>query len=813
MRNLKILIQNYKWKLFITSIVVLLSLIFSFSLLAQNKNPQLKQKAWNAYWIAVPGEPAQGYGVYQFRKNLNITKVTSNFIIHISADNRYKLFINGKLVSLGPARGDLFHWNYETIDIAPYLKEGNNILAATVWNEGEFKPEAQISYRTGLIIQGNSTAEEVINTNKTWKGIRDVRYSPLIPDLIYTYYVAGPGEKVDQKKSVGNWMQNIYNDSKWLDSEELFHGLPKGVFEWTLGWMLFPSEIPQMQLTTQRFKSVRKTDGIKTPQAFPAQQSDFSIPANTSATILLDQSYLTNAYPTLLFSKGNNAQISLAYAEALYVKEADTSNWKSHHQKGNRNDIEGKRFVGREDIIVSDGTLNQMFTPLTWRTYRYVQLKVETKEEPLTIVDISSTSTGYPFQFNAKFISSEPLITDILNTGWRTARLCATETYMDCPYYEQLQYIGDTRIQALISLYNSGDDRLMRNAITLLDQSRMAEGVTLSRFPTANAQQIPPFSLWWIGMLHDYWKYRPDAEFIKEKLAGERQVLNFFSRYQQEDGSLFNVPYWNFTDWAEDKGWDRGVAPIGKNGNSAALDLQLLLAYQTAAELESNLGMLAYASQYLFEAKKLEQTIRRKYWDESKLLFADRPEKDLFSQHVNALAILTGMVKHTEALQLAGRILKDKTLTQGTIYFKYYIHLALIKAGLGNDYLNWMSTWKENLSFGLTTWAEISDINNARSDCHAWGSHPNIEFFRTILGIDSDGPGFSIVKIEPHLGSLQNAGGEIPHPKGKISAHYVLRNGKVNAVIELPDRTPGYLVWKGKHYDLKEGQKTNLYLN
>jgi hypothetical protein len=52
-------------------------------------------------------------------------------------------------------------------------------------------------------------------------------------------------------------------------------------------------------------------------------------------------------------------------------------------------------------------------------------------------------------------------------------------------------------------------------------------------------------------MLHDYWKYRPDAEFVKGLLPGERQVLSFFKKYQQPDGSLKNTPYWNFTDWAK----------------------------------------------------------------------------------------------------------------------------------------------------------------------------------------------------------------------------------------------------------------------
>jgi hypothetical protein len=56
----------------------------------------------------------------------------------------------------------MFHWNYETVDLAPHLTAGKNIIAAKVWNEGEYKPEAQISWRTGFILQGNSPAEQAV---------------------------------------------------------------------------------------------------------------------------------------------------------------------------------------------------------------------------------------------------------------------------------------------------------------------------------------------------------------------------------------------------------------------------------------------------------------------------------------------------------------------------------------------------------------------------------------------------------------------------------------------------------------------------
>jgi hypothetical protein len=187
-------------------------------------------------------------------------------------------------------------------------------------------------------------------------------------------------------------------------------------------------------------------------------------------------------------------------------------------------------------------------------------------------------------------------------------------------------------------------------------------------------------------------------------------------------------------------------------------------------------------------------------------LFADTPEKDVFSQHANALAILTSTVRNEDAGLVANRMLTDKFLAPASIYFKYYLHQALTKAGLGNDYLGWLDKWFENISLGLTTWAEDSNVNGARSDCHAWGSSPNIEFYRTLLGIDTNAPGFSKVRIEPHLGSLLQASGEMPHPEGMISVKYLLDKGKLSVEINLPGKLTGTFVWKDQHYPLPSGE-------
>ncbi|MCH5599201.1 alpha-L-rhamnosidase C-terminal domain-containing protein [Niabella ginsengisoli] len=170
------------------------------------------------------------------------------------------------------------------------------------------------------------------------------------------------------------------------------------------------------------------------------------------------------------------------------------------------------------------------------------------------------------------------------------------------------------------------------------------------------------------------------------------------------------------------------------------------------------------------------------------------------------------MVDQKDLSTVCANLLKDKSLTQCTIYFKYYLHMALAKGGKGNDYLNWLDVWHNNIKTGLTTWAEISDLSTTRSDCHAWGSSPNIEFFRTVLGIDSDAPGFKKIKIEPHLGELKKASGEIPHPNGKVNVAYTLTNGKWKISIDLPANTSAVLKWEGKEYELNK-QKTELVIN
>lgn len=769
---------------------------------AEKINPELLAKQWSAKWIAAPRTSPHEYGVYHFRRTIELARAPSSFIVHVTGDNRYQLFVNGVRVVSGPARGDLYHWQFETIDLAPHLRAGVNVLAAVVWNFGEYAPEAQITNRTGFLLQGDGAPERIADTNAAWKAMRDDAYTPLAVTNaeMRGYFVAGPGEHIEAARYPWNWETASYDDASWSAAQEITPGAPRDARDAPNRWMLVPREIPLMEETPERIAAIRQAAGITPPSSFPQASASFRIPPHTVARLLLDQGHLTTAYPELIASGGRDAVLSLAYAESLMLP----GDYKGGYRKGNRNEVKDKILVGYKDVFVADGGAHRLYRPLWWRTYRYLEFRIETKDEPLTIEDLRGVYTAYPFERKARFDGGDDELQKIIETGWRTARLCAHETYMDCPYYEQLQYAGDTRVQALVSLYMTGDARLARQAIAQLNNSRTAEGVTYSRAPSRLQQYIPPFSLWWIGMVHDYWMYADDPSFVRQMLPGVRAVLAFFAAHQKADASLGKLPWWNFVDWTKE--WNNGVPPVAVDGSSAPLDLQLLLAYKWAAELEAALGSQALAGEDKRMEDSLRARIRKLYWDDARKLYADTPERKQFSQQTNALAILAGVTsEEADARALIMRTLSDETLVQCSIYFRHYLHSALNAAGAGDLYLEQLGTWRTMLARGLTTWAETADPT--RSDCHAWGASPNYELFRTVLGIDSAAPNFKRVVIRPYLGKLTRASGVIPHPHGEISVSLALQpDGKLSAEVSLPPNTTGEFLWRGVRRALPAGK-------
>lgn len=757
---------------------------------------QLRNEKWPAQWITAPDASAQTYGVLLFRKTLQLPARPDTFRVHVSADPRFRLYVNGHLVGVGPAAGHPEHWRYETFDLAPYLQRGENVLAAIVWHSGEDQPQSLLSLRPAWLLQGATQREAVANTDPSWRVRPGAAWSPTHVNL-QTYYVAGPGECFRADQYPWAWEQAGYSAQTWSKPQLLQPGIPAGYwFPWYEGWSLEPDPLPAQSYSRLPAPALRESVGLASVRYRP--DSSLTIPAHRAVRLLLDQGQLTTAYLRLLWSGGKGANIRVAYAESLMDS---FPLWKN-----NRNAVAGKKLYGIYDSICPDGGPNRQWESLWWRTWRYLELRIHTGAEPLQLAAVQGWYTAYPFTLRARFETESAELATMWQVGWRTAQLCAHETYMDCPYYERLQYVGDTRIQALVSYLGTGDDRLARNAIDQIRQSLGADGLTRSRYPARSDQYIAPFSLWWIGMVHDFWRYREDTGFVKAQLPVMRSVLAFFQTRLRNDAALGHLPHWSFTDWAPV--WEAGVAPQTPDGQSSILDLQFLLALQAAADLEQAVGNASLAADHTRTAATMRIAARQLYFDAGKGYFADTPAHTSFSQHTQALAVLAGVVTGAEARQLMAKTLADRSLTACTLYFKYYLHQAAIEAGLGNDYVQWLDDWRGQLGLGLSTWAEGPEPT--RSDCHAWSAHPNIAFLRTVLGIDSAAPGFRSVRVAPHPGGLTHLAGSVPHPLGDIVLLGEWQDGHWRFQVTLPAGLTGVFEMEGKSEMLAAGKNEIL---
>jgi hypothetical protein len=768
-------------------------------------NPELLKNYWNAQWISCPDVPARAYGVYHFRKTFLLNDAPKKFLIHVSADNRYRLFVNGKAVGRGPARGDLYNWNFETYDIAPYIHDGENLIAALVWNMGEYAPVAQVSNQTGFLLQADDADQKIINTNASWKVFRDTAFTPCAVNMgavLHTYMVVGPGDEVLANSYPWGWEQALYEEKNWKNAKAVnAAAVPFGYGSDNV-WTLTPRTIPQMEEKLQRLFAIRKSENMQVKDTFIKANHPLLIPANASVSILLDQSFETTAYPELIVSKGKDAIIKVTYAEALLD---------SNGKKGNRDDIAGRAIKGLFDIFHADGGNQRAFAPLWFRTYRYVQIDVQTSDEPLSIDDFYGYYTAYPFQQKATFASNDSSLQQIWNVGWRTARLCAGETYYDCPYYEQLQYEADTRIQSLISLYNSGDDRLMRKAIHDFYNSRVPSGLTQGRYPSNRLQVIPPFSLFWISMLHDYWMLRSDTNFVKNYLNATTLILDWYQQHIDTKKEMLGpMDWWNFTDW--NNAFPGGTPPGATDGNSSVITLQFVYTLHQASDLFKYFGQKDLSQKYAQLAHQLSAGVYKNCFDKAKMEMGDTPEKNSFSQHASIWAVLTDAVPADQQKQVMENVLSDTSLSQATFYFRFYLTRAMIKAGLGDLYYSQLTPWRNMLKIGLTTFAENPEPT--RSDCHGWSASPEYDFLATICGITSSKPGFQSVKIEPHLGELQHVKASMPYRDSEQEIKVELqRKGKsgIHAYVDLPANLTGEFIWKGKKVNLHSGrQEVNL---
>lgn len=713
-----------------------------------------------------------------FRKTLNIEGMPRKASVQISADSRYKLFVNGTLVGAGPSKGDSQVWYMDEADILTCLKEGENVLAAEVLrypqehrkgNHSIFRTEYPGIFVKGEVIDNRGTVHN-ISANKSWKGIKDsgfhiISESPFFAPLqIYENRCGDAGLK--------GWMLPGYDDSKWNQAVEYLY-LSTAVSPGNL----LPRSIPYMFREQRRFEevmAVRQSVYSKVDwEKFLHHDKPIIVPPHTTEIVEISAGEEITGYLHLAVRLGQAACITILQSEG-YVQNGNKSGLPV---KGNRNDWKQGHLDGFSDYYQAGGygteEQAEIYEPFWFRTFRFVRLEIKTSDQPLILSEFYYTLTGYPLEVGTHVQTSDASMEKIWQISERTLRRCMHETYEDCPFYEQLQYTMDSRSQILYTYSVAADDRLARKCMDDFKRSQRYDGLLNCSYPCFGPNVIPGFSIYYIMMLYDHMMYFGDKELLEEHMPTVERILHYFHKnlddagYVKKIGGLnMRARFWSFIDWTKE--WDdtTGVPAATQKGPITMESLLYIMGLQHAAEIAQYLGRTQMADAYIEEAGYVKASLQKCCMGKKHML-SDGPGIEEYSQHVQVFAVLTDTVTEEQGRKnLEETILHKENYAQCSVAMAFYLFRALQKTGLYSRTQEYWGIWKRMLEKGVTTCVE--DEVGERSDCHAWGALILYELPSVVLGVQPAKPGYEAVRIAPETAYFTSARGEVRTPKGIV---------------------------------------------
>jgi len=756
---------------------------------------QLPMTPW--IWIKESRADNGQTGVYFFRKTLELAEKPAKAVVKISADSRYRFYVNGQSVAFGPCKGDAEVWYYEEVDIAPFLQAGENCLAAVVVHFSPLSRGNVSVWRTatpGFYLNGKivtSAGEQDLKADVTWRAIR-ADHIQLGPEAMGMAYL-NIAETVKADSRFQNWLKSDYEDSFWLETQA-YH-----MFAMNAGMgpsNLYPRPIPLMFERTARLQRVvcrRQSQLADRDWQGLLQGQGIAIAAQQTEIVELDAGELTTGFLELKLAGGHDAKIEILTSECYAYEPLQTSKM-PQPRKGDRTDWQNGQLYGLHDHyqVAGFGTNAQpeYYEPFWFRTFRFVQLKITTGAQPLRVVDFSYRETGYPLEPVSQVATTDADFPGIWDISLRSLQRCMHETYEDCPFYEQLQYGMDTRAQILFTYSVAADDRMARRTIDDFHRSQRGEGLVGGCYPTVNANVITGFSLFYIMMIHDHMMYFGDKQLVERYLPTVDRILDYFHRNLDgrglvgQVGHVIGARHWSFIDWTVQ--WDRsaGVPSAIWQGPLTVESLMVAATLTMAAELADFVDRPEQAGRYRARYADLCSAINQ-HCIGADGYYQDGPGVEEYSHHAQVWAVLSDVAPAETHQHLMRLTLDHPELARCSVAMSFYWYRALEKAGLYHETAQLWETWRQMLRENLTTCEE--DPVGKRSDCHAWGALALYEFPASVLGVRPAAPGFAKAEIRPRATWLGQAQGQVITPRGVVEVAWHTENGQVKLEYKVPE--------------------------
>ncbi len=693
---------------------------------------------------------------YYFKKSF-VASVGDTLTADICADTRYQLYLNGNLVCEGPCQGAESVNYYESADLTPFIKDGENLLFVKVLyvTDGYFTTLFPGLYPAlwfdGRLTHNGETTS--LCADDSWECLRDD--SVLFSQAIGLHPSMPPFEEWLGEKS----LTPIVLQKKYEPTLKNRCINPYGVFEpKSMTRRIIPHLTEQVR---RSMTEVRRGEGY----------------------VIYDTGEYTTAKVYIDLKAPKNSIVKVTYAECCSFAPP---RYAIAQDKRIRDDVlnPDSRIDGGCDIIHASGE-KETFSPFWFRAFRYI--KIEYPQD--TDCNISAPVYApyfYPLDDAGSFECSDDRYNKMWHISRNTLLCCTHEMYVDCPYYEQGQYIMDAGLEMLYTFRASSDKLMPRKSILDLAASQIDDGMLCANYPAKRTQVIPNFTLYWVLMAREYIRYSGDISSIKPLLGVIDKALEAFENLKNDDGLIGPTPYWAYIDWVP--GWPYGT-PIGAQTSPLTVTcLMYATALRAASEICDKVGKSARAEEYRVRAEEMIEKVNARCYDSEIGLYRDLPDTESFSQHTTVWAILSGAVTGDEAGALIDRTFNSEVkVAKCSFSINHYLFRALEASGRYCYAPKLFEGWQRMLDLHCTTWCENPD--SPRSECHAWSSAPTYEFSEMTLGVYPIGDGYSSIRIRPHISDLGItwAKGTVPTPIGVIEIDWKKENGIFELNVTLPN--------------------------
>ncbi|RXZ82487.1 alpha-L-rhamnosidase [Paenibacillaceae bacterium] len=625
--------------------------------------------------------------------------------LDITADDYYKVYLNGRFVAQGPAQSDADHYYYNRLEVGAYLQPGNNVIAVHVYYQGLLnRAYNSADYRQGLIAELMAGERVIAKSDSAWKAKRG---ADNLPGVVFGYETQFT-EHIDARQEERGWRELAFDDTSW-------------------------------------------------PAAWICEETDYTFIEQPTPVLSV---YCKPPQDVVKLGPGHyridfGEEITGQFTMKAKGQAGETIEIRSGEEL--EEDGQAVRFNMRCNCLYQDRwTLSggdDRFESYDYKGFRYVE--VIGTDQAIQAESFQAVVRHYPLEEDScLFESSDDTINQIFQICKNGVKYGSQENYVDCPTREKGQYLGDNTVIGHSHMLLSGDLRLYRKAIgQFADSSAVCPGI-MAVVPGHFMQEIADFSLQWPMQLLEYYRYSGDAAFVQSIYPYAEQLLAHFKQFDRGDGLLHEVKdKWNLVDWPEglrDEYDFELTRPIG-SGCHNVVNAFYLGCIRSVNEIRDILGI-----PYENELPRLTQRYIEVFYDSSAGLFKDTEGSEHHALHSNTLPLLFDLAP-VESVSSIVNLIRGKGLVCG-VYFSYFVLKALAKTGehrLLYELLSsegehsWGNMVKEGATACFEAWGKDQKWNT--SLCHPWASAPVPMLIEEIIGLKPSKPGWKEITFTPRI--------------------------------------------------------------